>query len=109
MEVIIVSKSFILTLATMGILILIIAIPSVIKVNKRHNDRLMHVTIAKITQSAEDCYYDKICPANKITLKELYDNNYLEEIANPITKEYYNEKSYVIIHDVNNIEFIEEK
>ena len=102
------KNNFILTLITLCLLVAVIIIPSVIKVNKRHNDRLLLVTYEKIKKGAEDCYYDDVCKSNKITLKELYNNKYLEEIANPITKEYYNENSYVIITDIQTSEFIEE-
>ena len=31
----------------------------------------------------------------KITLAFLYSHNYLDKVSNPVTKEYYNEESYV--------------
>lgn len=66
------------------------------------------VTEKRITEAAKDCYLKDICKNEKITLKELYDNNYLEKESNPITKEYYNENSYVKINNKSYI-FVEVK
>ena len=87
---------------------LIIAIPTVYKIIKNHNDRLIEVTTKRIKEAAKNCKLDEKCTNNKITLKELYDNEYLEKESNPITKEYYNEDSYVEVID-NFYEFVEVK
>ena len=100
------NKNFYLSLASVAILLLVIIIPSVIKVNKRHNDHLLRVVESKIIERAEDCYYKEECNG-KITLKELYEKKYLDIVANPISKEYYNELSYVIIHEDQKSEFKE--
>ena len=102
------SKHHILTLISLIILLLVIVVPGILKVNKRHNDRLLYAVTTKIKEKGEVCYYNKDCSNLTITLKELYELKYLEEIANPITKEYYNENSYIIIHD-HETEFIEVK
>lgn len=81
--------------ATIVGIILIILIPTVYTIVKKHNDRLISVTYKRIEEAARDCYLDGICKNNKITLQELYDNKYLEKESNPINKEYYNEGSYV--------------
>jgi len=73
----------------------IITIPTVYKVVKNHQDNLYHVIEDKIINSAKKCYYEENCKNEKITLNELYALNYLEKVSNPITKEYYNEKSFV--------------
>ena len=82
---------------TIVAIILIILIPTVYNIIKKHNDRLIKVTEKRIEEAAKDCYLKNICKDNKITLKVLYDNNYLEKESNPITKEYYNENSYVLV------------
>ena len=101
------SKNFYLTLISLSILLAIIVIPSIIKVNNRHNEKLIRVVESKIKQKALDCFYEEDC-SEEITLKELYDKKYLEKMANPISKEYYNNKSYVLIQE-NIVEFIEVK
>ena len=78
-------------------ILLIISIPTVYNIIKKHNDRLIMVTEKRIEEAAKDCYLKDICKDNKITLKVLYDNKYLEKESNPITKEYYNEDSYVLV------------
>ena len=82
---------------TIVAIILIILIPTVYNIIKTHNDRLIKVTEKRIEEAAKDCYLKDICKDNKITLKVLYDNKYLEKESNPITKEYYNEESYVLV------------
>lgn len=82
---------------TIVAIILIILIPTVYNIIKKHNDRLIKVTEKRIEEAAKNCYLKDICKDNKITLKVLYDNNYLEKESNPITKEYYNENSYVLV------------
>ena len=82
---------------TIVAIILIILIPTVYNIIKKHNDRLIMVTEKRIEEAAKDCYLKDICKDNKITLKVLYDNKYLEKESNPITKEYYNEESYVLV------------
>jgi len=77
------------------VILLIILIPTVYKVIKNHQDNLYQVVEEKIINGAKKCYYEEKCLNEKITLKELYELNYLGEVNNPITKEYYNEESYV--------------
>ncbi len=85
----------IIVISSIIIIILIIGIPTTYKVIKNHNQNLSKVVEDKIIEKAKECYYDKKCLNEKITLKELYDNKYLAKISDPISKEYYNENSYV--------------
>lgn len=80
---------------TILIIILLIGGVSTYKVIKRHNDRLMLVSEKLITERARRCYEEKKCTENTVTLKTLYNLDYLEIQANPVTKEYYNESSYI--------------
>jgi len=77
------------------VILLIILIPTVYKVIKNHQDNLYQVVEEKIINGAKKCYYEEKCLNEKNKLKELYELNYLGEVNNPITKEYYNEESYV--------------
>ncbi len=85
----------IIVVSSIIVIILIIAIPTTYKVIKNHNQTLYKVVEDKIVEKAKACYYDKKCTNEKITLKELYQNKYLDKVSDPITKEYYNENSYV--------------
>lgn len=77
------------------VIILIIFIPTTYQVVKKYQNNLYKVTNEKIIEAAKKCYFDDVCLEDVITLKFLYENNYLEKVSNPISKEYYNELSYV--------------
>ena len=94
-----------LTISSIIIIILIIAIPTTYKVIKNHNDHLYQVVEKKIVEAAKKCYYEEICSHETITLKKLYEYELLEPVSDPISKEYYNEDSYIEI-DNNNFKFI---
>ena len=91
------NRNKVIVYLTIISILLIISIPTVYNIIKKHNDRLIKVTEKRIEEAAKDCYLKDICKDNKITLKVLYDNKYLEKESNPITKEYYNEESYVLV------------
>ena len=93
--VITMNTNKIVVISSIVVIILIIGIPTTYKVIKTHNQTLYKVVEDKIVEKAKECYYDKKCLNEKITLKELYENNYLDKISDPISKEYYNEDSYV--------------
>lgn len=76
-------------------IVIIILIPTVYTIVKKHNDKMINVTHKRIEEAAKECYLNNICLNERITLKQLYENDYLEKESNPITKEYYNEESYV--------------
>ena len=76
--------------------------PNLRQIRKRnHNDVLYKVVEDKIIGAAKKCYYEEQCPNKKIYLKDLYNLEYLEEISDPITKEYYNVESYVVRDNIN--------
>lgn len=91
----IMNTNRIVTISTAIALILIISIPTIYKVNKNHNNNLYKAVNKQIIESAEKCYYDEICLDEKIYLKTLYELNRLEKVSDPLTKEYYNDESYV--------------
>ena len=71
------------------------------KVVDKHNDKLMEVEEKYIIETAKKCLNEKKCSGRKITLQTLYDLEFLDMQANPVTKEYYNPESYVEIKDAN--------
>ena len=81
------------------IIILIISIPTTIYVVKNYQNNLYRVVEGKIMGAAKKCYYENVCQNDKITLEFLYENDYLNKVSNPVTKEYYNVNSYVLIKD----------
>ena len=87
---------------TIIVIVSMIAISSIIKINKTHEDNLMIVSEKRITEAASKCYKEGKCLDNSsITLETLYANNYLTNESNPLTKEVYNSKSYVTFMDGN--------
>lgn len=54
-----------------------------------------------IIEKAKDCINQKKCSNDTITLKELYEKGFLERQVNRVTKEFYNEESYVELKDSN--------
>jgi len=86
------------------VVLLVISIPTIYKVVKSHQDNLYQVVEEKIITAAKKCYYDKKCKEEKIYLENLYDLEYLDQVSNPITKENYNVKSYVLVNN-NKFEF----
>lgn len=71
------------------------------KVIEKHNEKLLEVSEKFIIETTEKCLNEEKCSGNMITLQTLYDLNYLEEQANPVTKEFYNPESYVLIEESN--------
>ena len=90
------------------VIILIISIPTIYKVVDMHQKNLYRVVEEKIIEKAKECYYTNVCKGPNITLEELYQNNYLEEMSNPVTKEVYNKNSYVKVEG-NTFAFIVEE
>lgn len=56
-----------------------------------HHEKEYLVVHNKIKEAAKNCYLDGKCKG-KITLKDLYDKEYLEIQIDPVTKENMNEK-----------------
>jgi hypothetical protein len=93
------DKNKVIMYATIVIVILMIAIPSTIKVINTHKERLTSVVVKEIVWKAKDCYYNDSCVDDKITLKELYEKTDLQEEINPVTKKKYDEDSYVLVSE----------
>lgn len=69
------------------ILLSIVLIASTIyKINKQHENKLYYVLNSRIEYASNRCYLEKKCDST-FTLKDLYDNKYLETEYDPITKE----------------------
>lgn len=89
----------IVSFVTVIILIILVIIPTVYKVTKNHDEALYKVVNKKVIEAAITCKNTDVCKQEKITLKELYENNYLEKVSDPKTKEIYKDSSYVIYKD----------
>lgn len=72
--------------------LLIIAIASAVKIKDEQNQHAEYAMESKIKYYAKRCYLEGNCQG-EITLKDLYDKAYLEEIVNPLTKEILDEST----------------
>lgn len=89
--------------------IIIVGCPTFYKVMKENHRKLYIVTNKLVIEAAERCYYENVCDSNQITLKDLYDNNYLEDsVIDPVTKIVYDEMSYVEINEKDSTFFPKE-
>ncbi|MBR4231445.1 MAG: hypothetical protein IKR74_04775 [Bacilli bacterium] len=95
------SSKFIICLSII-ICSLMVSIPTFYKVISENHRKLYIVTEKLVIEAAEKCYYDDKCKNTKITLKELYENNYLKDkVINPVTKEIYSDNSFVQLKKVD--------
>ena len=70
------------------------------KIVSNHNEKVLLVESKAIIEQAKKCINEKKCQKDQnITLKKLYELNYLDKQVNEVTKEYYNEESYVKYDD----------
>lgn len=88
------NKKFII-FSTLIAILLIILIPTVYKIVKDYHEDSYKVVEKKALEAAQKCWNEKVCLKNTITLKELYDNAYLDVLINPISKKIYNENSTI--------------
>ena len=82
------------------ILIVIITVLTIYKLNKRHVDKLYNVLYSEIKYEAKKCYLEEKCEKN-ITLRELYEKDYLEIKYDPISKEELNSDLKITIENNN--------
>lgn len=90
------SKNIIIiTIIILGIGILA---GTIYKVTKIHQNRLVNCMIDKVEINALKCYREDNCKET-ITLQELYDLKYIDEVVNPITKEIYPSNTTITIEN----------
>lgn len=95
----------IINIVAIIVAILIILIPTTLKIIKTNRDRLHLVTNKRIIEAYQSCVKRYVCDDEKTTLNYLMENGFLQKEINPVTKEYYNLDSYVI-KDNNEYKFI---
>lgn len=77
--------------------VIIIALPTTIKIYINHENKLYEVATKKIIESAEDCFKEGICKNHKTTIKELKEKGYLKEnIVNPKSKTYFEDEIVLV-------------
>jgi len=78
--------------------IILIIVFTIYKLNKKHENKLYNVLYSEIKYKANKCFLDKKCESN-ITLKELYEKEYLSTQYDPISKEELDSDIKIIIKD----------
>ena len=68
----------------------ILLIAGAIKTLNNHHDKEYLVINNKILESAKNCYKDNACEG-EVTIKDLYEKNYLDKLIDPLTKEDYDD------------------
>ena len=84
------NKRYII-LISIAIIFAIIAIPTGYKIIKNYNSKSYLVVEKKIIEATKKCFNEEKCSGEEITLKDLYDNKYLDVMVNPVTKKIYDE------------------
>lgn len=82
---------------TLIAIVLVIAIPTIARINNIHTERMLKVEVLKIKEKALLCKVKEDCKENKITLKYLIDNKYLNRGIDPRNNEYFKDDVYVQI------------
>lgn len=81
-----ISNFTILGLTIIGLGIVVI-IASIVKISDNHNHLLMYSMQSQVEYYAKRCYVENNC-VGEITLKDLYERNYIkEEVVDPVSKE----------------------
>lgn len=86
--------------------LIIIFLISAYKNLKNHHDKEYLVIYSEIKEKAKDCFQKKECEGN-ITLKDLYDKEYLDALYDPISKEKLDDNMCIKFEN-NKVEFCED-
>lgn len=91
---------FTIFLITSCLLIVVVVTASTIKINERHEEKLISSMESKISYYAKRCYLENRCK-DVVTLKDLYELGYLTQIVHPVTKEIIDENISIEYKDSN--------
>ena len=83
---------------TIVLLIAVIVVATLLKITEIHDERLIYAMESKISYYAKRCYLEGNCDGD-VTLADLYDRGYLEEIVNPVTKEIISKDTIISYND----------
>lgn len=103
MENIMKRNKIIVQLTVIGA-VLIIALPTLIKIYQGHQERLYEVATKKIKESALACFQNFECE-NSVTLGDLKEKGYLGmDVVNPKTKTYFPD-DLILVNDQFTVSF----
>lgn len=79
-------SNFTIFFVTISICTIIVITATTLTLTKEHDNKLMYALNTKIEYAFKRCRLENRC-SNDITLNILYENEYLDTLVNPITKE----------------------
>lgn len=82
-------SNFNIILLTLVILVVLVVTKTYITVNERHEEKAIYAMESKVEYYAKRCYLEGNC-SGTISLQDLYDKGYLNEVVNPVTSEVIN-------------------
>ena len=77
----------------LGVLVVLLVLAG-FKALENHHEKEYQVLHNRILEAAKDCYLKKECQ-EEITIKDLYDKNYLKKQVDPVTKEFIDETTCI--------------
>ena len=87
-------SNFTILFITVSVCVIIVITSTTISLTKEHDNKLMYALNTKIEYAFKRCRLENHC-SNDITLEMLYENEYVEERGNPITKEVINHNTKI--------------
>ena len=89
------SKNKFIIFVTIVAITLMLGIPTYSKVHNNHKTRVYMTLKEKLKTKAIQCWSENKCESDTIYLKDLYSNNYLDKLIDPMTNKEVNENSYI--------------
>ena len=89
-------KTKLINIILIIVILLILIVPGVVNVTNEHKKSLMVVLEKQILDAAIKCKNEDVCLDDEVTLNYLINNNYINKVYDPITKEAIKDSSYVV-------------
>ncbi len=94
------KRKLALIISVAGIFVLVF-VATVMELNRIQKEKEYNYALNTIETATIKCINDSKCEMGKITLKELKDKKYLEDIKNPNTNEFFSDESYMVYPDLS--------
>ncbi len=94
------KRKLAIIISVAGIFILIFA-ATVMELNKMQKEREYNYALKTIETATIKCINDNKCEMGKITIGELKELKYLEDVINPNTNKPFTDKSYMVYPDLS--------
>lgn len=92
-------SNFTIFIVVLTLLIVFVTIATTTELTKRHEEKLIYSMQTKVEYYAKRCYLENNCKGT-ITLKDLYDRNYIDSVVvHPVSKEIIDEATTIEFKD----------